>query len=197
MRGKMKKQACLFSLVLVLLSAQAFAGGASLSATSAPLKDGAAFPNLSLSGVLAPEQAASLGLAGKAPYSLNAVKAPILILEVYSMYCPFCQAEAPVVNGLRQLIGENDLADKIKLVGVAAGNSDFEVDVFKKKYEVSFPLFSDLEFAAHKALGEVGTPFFYVLKKTPQGGYEILFSSLGRMDSPEKFLKAVRDAAKL
>lgn len=193
----MKKIAFLLLAILLLPAAHALAGGASLSATSAPLADGTAFPDLSLSGELTPEQAAYLGVKGNGPYSLNAIKAPVLIVEIFSMYCPFCQAEAPVVNGLYQLIGQNDLDDKVKLIGVGAGNSDFEVDVFKKKYEVNFPLFSDLDFVAHKAAGEVGTPFFYALRKNASGGYDVVMSSLGRMDSPETFLAAVRKAAKI
>jgi len=194
----MKKIVLLLIAILLLPATAAMAsGGASQSATSKPLMDGSPFPNLSLTGELTPEQAKYLGVKGKAPYSLNDMDAPVLIVEIFSMYCPFCQAEAPTVNGLYQLIGQQDLRDKVKLIGVGAGNSDFEVDVFRQKYEVLFPIFSDLEFTAHKAVGEVGTPFFYVLKKNAKGGYDILFGSLGRMDSPEAFLKAVRKYAKI
>ncbi len=188
----------LLLLSLVLAASQALAGGSSASPSANPLKDGAPFPNLTLTGPISQQQAKYLGLAdAKSPYSLNDIGGPILIVQIFSMYCPFCQAEAPVMNELYAQIGGADLADKIKLIGVGAGNSDFEVNVFREKYSLNFPVFSDQEFTAHKAVGEVGTPFFYVLKKGASGGYDILFSSLGRMDSPKKFLETVRSMAKL
>lgn len=194
----MKKSILCMTLFFLFAASQALAGGASMSPSADPLKDGASFPNLALTGPISAEQAEYLGLSdAKSPYSLNEIGAPILIVQIFSMYCPFCQAEAPAMNELYAQIGGADLANRIKLIGVGAGNSDFEVNVFKEKYELNFPVFSDMEFTAHKAVGEVGTPFFYVLKKEPSGGYDILFSSLGRMDSPEKFLKTVRDMAKL
>lgn len=194
----MKKSILCMTLLLLFASSRVLAGGSSESPSANPLKDGAPFPNLTLTGPVTPEQAKYLGLANAdSPHSLNEIDAPILIVQIFSMYCPYCQAEAPAMNELYAQIGGADLADKIKLVGVGAGNSDFEVNVFKEKYELNFPVFSDLKFTAHKAVGEVGTPFMYVLKKAPSGGYDILLGSLGRMDSPDKFLETVRFMAKL
>lgn len=181
------------ALALVLTAGPALAEEASESPTSNPLAVGAVFPNLSLAGKLTEEQATALGLPGPAtPVSLDAIKAEVLIVEVFSMYCPFCQKEALTVNALQDLISRLGLADRIKLVGLGVGNSEMEVSIFQKKYHIPFPLFADPDFVAHKAIGEVGTPYFYVLRR--QAGHKdftIQGGTLGRMATPEAFLTEV------
>ncbi len=189
------KTAWAFVAALVLASAlpaSSPAREASEAMGAHPLAVGAAFPNISLSGALSPAQAESLGLPSpKTPVPVNAIRADALVIEVFSMYCPFCQKEAPTVNALHDLIGRRGLSNRVKLIGIGAGNSETEVDVFRNQYDVAFPLFSDAGFAAHKALGEVGTPYFYVLKKGPDGSFTVVHGSLGRMESPEAFLSEI------
>jgi peroxiredoxin len=113
------------------------------------------------------------------------------------MYCPHCQAEAPALNELDALITSRGLDSDLKLIGIGIGNSDFEVDVFRQKYDVTYPLFSDPEFVVNKCLGEVGTPFFYVLDIDPASGrIRVADTMLGRMESPAAFLERVLSAPK-
>ena len=51
------------------------------------------------------ETRAYLGLGPKARFSLDQVDADILIVEIFSMYCPICQREAPRVNALYEKLG--------------------------------------------------------------------------------------------
>jgi hypothetical protein len=75
------------------------------------------------------------------------------------------------------------------------GNSPFEVGVFKKKYGVAFPLFPDPDFAIHKRMGEVRTPYFIVTKIHPDGSHRVVYSKLGAFEGVDAFLAAiVRDA---
>lgn len=181
------------TLALVLAAGPALAGGASESPSADPLAPGAVFPNLSLTGTLTEEQATALGLAGtNTPVALDALKAEVLIVEVFSMYCPFCQQEALTVNALQDLVNRLGLAERIKLIGLGVGNSEAEVSIFQKKYHIPFPLFVDPEFTAHKAIGEVGTPYFYVLRrKAGHKDFTVQSGTLGRMASPEAFLTEV------
>ena len=78
--------------------------------------------------------------------------------------------------------------DKVRLVGLGAGNSPFEVNVFREKFALTFPLLADPDFAAYKLLGQVGTPYYYVLKRKGEG-FEVADGVLGCMASPEAFLK--------
>jgi len=193
----------LFTLLAVALLVACAAGPAlAVEASEAPgahpLAPGGAFPDVPLIGKASPEAAAYLGLeAGKANQPLERVAAEVLVVEIFSMYCPYCQKEAPNVNALFDLIDKRGLSNRIKIVGIGAGNSDVEVEIFRKKYEVPFPLFSDAAFAVHARVGQVGTPFFYILKKKPAGGFEILNASLGAFGSPAEFLSLITRKAGL
>ncbi len=108
------------------------------------------------------------------------------------MYCPYCQKEAPVVNELYQIINERPaLKDKIKIIGIGVGNNPFEVEVFKNKYNIPFPLFPDASFSIHKSVGEVRTPYFIVIKINVDGSHKILYSKAGSIQDPNQFLDFV------
>ncbi|NDY57014.1 TlpA family protein disulfide reductase [Desulfovibrio sulfodismutans] len=174
---------------LALWSAPAWAGGASEAAGSEPLPVGAAFPDVSLGADLSPEHRAYLGIAKKSgPVRLADVSAPVVILEIFSMYCPHCQREAPVLNDLYGLLASGGHADRVKMLGIGAGNSAMEVELFRAKFDIRFPLAADQNFTVHDACGKVGTPYFYVLARKPgETAYTVVGSRLGRMDSPESF----------
>ncbi len=176
-------------LVALAAAAPALAVEASEAPRSKPLAVGSVFPDVPLIGPVSAEAAAVLGIApGKAQTPVNAVTAEVLVVEIFSMYCPYCQKDAPTVNALFDLIAKRGLSNRIAVVGIGAGNSDAEVDIFRKKYAVPFPLFSDATFAVHARVGEVGTPFFYVLKKQKDGSYRVVDGSLGVINSPAEFL---------
>ena len=185
----MKAAAFLPLLVLLLFSSHdAFASGASTSPDMKPLPVGQVFPDVTFAGPILENEARQLGAGAKGkPFSLQQSKAQAVILVVFSMYCPFCQKEAPELNTMNALIKSKGLSGKIKLVGLGAGNSPFEVSVFREKFSIPFPLIPDQDFAAYKLLGQVGTPFYYVLKR--QGnGFVIVDTQLGCVTSAEAFL---------
>lgn len=187
----------LLGLLLSLQAGSALAMEASESPASHPLPAGSAMPDLQLRGELTPEHLKHLGLTGAEPHSLSNIQAKTVILVAFSMYCPHCQREAPVLNELNALIKSRGLADDVKLIGVGIGNSDFEVQVFRDKYAVTFPLFSDPDFKVNKEIGEVGTPFFYVLDLDAQQKKIIVADTqLGRLDSAAAFLDDALKASK-
>jgi len=122
-------------------------------------------------------------------FSLPKPKDGVVIIEIFSMYCPYCQREAPNVNKLYNKIQASpNLKSKIRLVGIGVGNSAYEVDVFRKKYNISFPLYSDGDFRIHKFLGEPRTPYFIGVKINPDGSHRIFYSKLGELGDVDKFL---------
>jgi len=133
-----------------------------------------------------------LGLSNDEHFSLGQIKADIVIIEIFSMYCPICQREAANVNTMYQQI-ENSrlLKNKVKLIGIGAGNSSYEVNFFKKKYTIKFPLFSDADFSIHKKIGAVGTPHFYGLTLQGNKKFEVFYSKSGEISDPEKFLETI------
>jgi len=161
-----------------------------------PLKAGEAFPDVVLSGDLTAVQKDYLGLTGEGPWTLKDVKADYVLIEVFSMYCPHCQAEAPAVNELYELMNASPHAGAMKLIGIGAGNSRFEVQFFRKKYGISLPLFEDTELALHTQLGQPATPHFYLVN-LKVGQLETLYSETGRMKSPAAFFTKQKQAAGL
>jgi thiol-disulfide isomerase/thioredoxin len=122
-------------------------------------------------------------------FSLPKPKDGVVIIEIFSMYCPYCQKEAPNVNKLYDKIRANpNLRNKVRLVGIGVGNSQYEVDVFRNKYNISFPLYADGDFKIHKLLGEPRTPYFIGVKINPDGSHRIFHSKLGELGDVDAFL---------
>jgi peroxiredoxin len=149
---------------------------------------GGVLPDISLSAPTDRSDKAYLGISGS--FKIPQIKAQVVIIEIFSMYCPYCQKEAPKVNALYQKIeSDPSLKVKMKLLGIGAGNSPFEVETFKKKYNVPFPLFADPDFKIYEKLGQLRTPYFIGVKMNPDGSYQIFFSKLGAFEDVNTFLE--------
>ncbi len=122
-------------------------------------------------------------------FKIPDLKTQVVLIEIFSMYCPYCQAEAPNVNRLYEKIEASPtLKGKIKVIGIGVGNSPFEVGVFKKKYNISFPLFPDGDFKIHQLMGEVRTPYFIGVKINSDGSHRVFYSRLGALGNVDQFL---------
>ncbi|NDV25929.1 TlpA disulfide reductase family protein [Desulfovibrio sp. JC010] len=157
-----------------------------------PLQPGDSFPDIKLEGKLSAEHEKYLGLSGAGPWNIQDINADYIIIEVYSMYCPHCQKEAPAVNSFCNLLNKSEKCADVKFFGLAAGNSEFEVDFYRKKFSVEFPLFTDTDLDLHSDLGAPGTPHFFMLKKEGKK-FKVILSHAGPFESAEKFLKAIKD----
>jgi peroxiredoxin len=140
-----------------------------------------------------------LGLSGwGSTFRIPDIKARVVIVEILSMYCPFCQKEAPLVNDLFGAIEKDPvLKGKVKLLGIGAGNSVYEVEVFRKKYGVPFPVVQDPEYSAHQVYGEVRTPYFIAVKINETGTQEVIYSKLGSFGDISAFLGMIKKASGL
>ncbi len=148
----------------------------------------------------APENLADkkyLGLNDGPTFKLSQIRAKFIIIEIFSMYCPICQGDAAVVNELHDLaLKVPKLRDNIKMLGIGAGNTPYEVSVFKKKFNVSFPLIADDNFLVQKALSEnIRTPTFLVGKLMMDGKFKIVFTKVGAIKNAGEFLKEVLTAS--
>ena len=167
---------------------------ASLWAASPPAVGGQ-LPDFQLSFPKNSADKSYLNISGSlfsSSFKIPQIRAQVAIIEIFSMYCPYCQAEAPNVNSLYQKIESNPaLKGKIKLVGIGVGNSEYEVGVFKKKYNIPFALFPDGDFKIHKLMGEVRTPYFIGVKINPDGSHQVFYSKLGAFAGVDQFLKQI------
>ncbi|MBE9581832.1 MAG: redoxin domain-containing protein [Proteobacteria bacterium] len=168
-----------------------------VAAGSTP-KKGGALPEISLSVPKDPGHRDYLGLSGQGLFRIGQIKAKAVIIEIFSMYCPHCQGEAFRVNELYELMEKTSNAKgKLKLIGIGAGNSAFEVGIFKETYKVPFPLFADGDFSIHKSLGEVRTPYFFGVKIKDDGTHEVFYSKLGGFNNADEFLQMMLKLAEL
>jgi thiol-disulfide isomerase/thioredoxin len=167
-------------------------------AASEPPAEGGPLPVIKLPIPKNPEEKSYLGLTGEGSFTIPKVKARVVIIEIFSMYCPYCQKEAPTVNELYNAIENNpDLKGKIKIIGIGAGNTPMEVDVFRKKFQIAFPLFPDVDYSIHKVCGEVRTPYFIGVRINDNGTHEVIYSKLGGLQDVNQFLELIRDRSGL
>ena len=139
-----------------------------------------------------------LGLSGTGQFTIAQIQAKVVIIQIFSMYCPICQKEASRVNKLHRSIQKRkNLKDKIRMIGIGTGNTPFEVGFFQKKYEVPFPLFSDEDLSIHKILGELRTPYFVGVKINRDGSDEVFYSRLGQFKDVNSFLKRILERSGL
>jgi thiol-disulfide isomerase/thioredoxin len=179
-------------ILLTVMTILSLGLGFSALAANKPPEKGEVLPVINLPLPKNPVEKGYLGLSGDGFFKIPQIKANVVIVEIFSMYCPYCQKDAPGVNELYNLIDNNpDLKNKIKLIGIGAGNSSYEVEVFKKTYTVPFPLFPDKDFTIHKACGDVRTPYFIVVKINNDGTHQIVHSQLGGYPGAEPFLELV------
>ncbi len=180
----------------VLLALILFAAHSPLLAKSQAPPENSILPDFQLPVPANATHRQYLGIKGSGTFNVHQIKAKAVIIEIFSMYCPYCQREAPNINNLYERIeSDRDLKGKVKMIGVGAGNSPFEVDIFRKKYQVPFPLFPDNTFAIHKCLGETRTPYFFVVAPEPGGSQKVVYSKLGGIKNLDSFLQTIRDRA--
>lgn len=174
---------------LTILAAMTVSGG-SAGAENRPPLAGDVLPEIVLPTSQNPLHREYLGLKTGGTFKIPQIAADIVIIEIFSMYCPHCQREAPTVNDFYQKI-QNDinLKDKVKMIGIGVGNSDFEINFFRKKYDIPFPLFSDADFIIHKKVGEVRTPYFIGIKITDAENHHVFYSQLGGPNDSRQFLE--------
>lgn len=80
------------------------------------------------------------------------------------------------------------LNGKVKLIGIAAGNTMEEVTQYKKEYNIPYPIFPDKNFDTHQAVGSPHPPFLIWVRKDREGIGVVVSTHLGLIDSHEKIL---------
>jgi peroxiredoxin len=183
----MKKRLVSIAVMILIL-----ASTVTIAVPAQPPQVGSPLPEMKLLKPSNSGELRYLGLTGTGSFSPDQVKAQALIIQIFSMYCPYCQKDAPNVNRFFGLMENNPkLKGKIKILGIGVGNTQFEVATFKKKYQVEFPLIPDADFKIHKIVGEVRTPYFMVVKLNGPPKLNVVYSRLGAHENVEAFLAEV------
>jgi peroxiredoxin len=186
----------LFILLALLFTEKPSAWSANVTALGNPVKselgNNTAIPILELPMPGSEREKSYLGLSGTGNFTIGQIKAQVLIIEVYSFYCPHCQRSAAQVNELYRKVQERpDIKEKVKMIGIAVTNGTYEVDSYRERYKVPFPLIPDASTEISQKLGVKGTPTFIALKINGKGSPERFYFGEGGFEDAQQFLAKI------
>ena len=141
-----------------------------------------------------------LGLEGSTDtFRMDQIKAGVLLVEVFDMYCRFCQGAAPKVDALYELNLRSGYGKEVKLIGIGRMNTELEVSTFREKYKVKFPMFADRDLTVTRALQaeNEGTPHFIVIRMDPGDQMTVVHTSTGAFEDPRAFHEVIIERAGL
>jgi hypothetical protein len=78
------------------------------------------------------------------------------------------------------------------MLGVAGGNDNKQIEVYKKQFRVFFPVVPDKSGEVFKVLGVPGTP--YMILTTKEG--KVLMNHIGVIEDLDQMLKEIRELHK-
>jgi peroxiredoxin len=164
-----------------------------LSAQSEDFPAGSQLPKFALPAPDSQEAQKYLGLKTMDSFGLSDVGATCVLIEFLSALCPHCHANAPVVNRLYKVIqGDSALARNVKLIGIAVGNDEKQMEAFKKNFKVTFPIFPDAGYSVTGPMGGVDTPTMVLATKDGK----VLSSHIGVIEDFDGYLKELREIVK-
>jgi thiol-disulfide isomerase/thioredoxin len=162
-------------------------------AETKPMGFAISFPNLSFEHILSKEEQAYLEVPSNKSFAFQEIQGGLILVEFLSVYCVNCQRQAPILNGLYSSIEKDKaLRGKVKMIGIAAGNNLREIGKFRKEYNVTYPILSDVRFDAHTTVGSPRTPFSIWVRKERGGSGIVVSTHLGLMDSEKMALNETR-----
>jgi peroxiredoxin len=166
MSKKLKKVFC-FSVTIIFFILTI--SGPALAKRISPLAAGDDVPELALKRNFSKADYKYLGIkkSKKDTFHLSEIQGDLILLEILSVYCPSCQSQAPVFSKLYDAI-EKDPRTKgrVKMIGVAAGSNEREIETFKKRYSAPFPIVPDEKFGILDVVGSTRAPFNILIRKS-------------------------------
>jgi len=169
-------------------------GSPAFAASSTPAKGGK-LPAICLPIPTDSDEKIYLGLSEGGFFEIPQIKAKGVLIKIFNVYCPVCQGSAVAMAKLyRQIENNPDLKNKIKLIGIAAGNTLTEIEVFKQTQNIPFPIFPDEDLTIHNLLGEVRIPSFIAIRIEKDGSHEIVHTHLGGLTDTTLLLDSMVEA---
>ena len=168
----MSKRSVLIPVLLGLGALLFFSGGLNdLQAQGKKfIQKGDAFPEVAFKTPSQAKDRTYLGISGGDQFKVNDLKAEVILVEIFDVYCLPCQKQAPLYKQLFGLIQSNPAArDQIKMIGVAVGNDAAEIKKFQDHFQIPYPIVSDPKLILHEAVGGPPAPFSVIVRRDPGG----------------------------
>jgi thiol-disulfide isomerase/thioredoxin len=157
------------------------------------VEKGAKVGDLEFGATVTPEEANYLGVPAGKPFKLDQVGAPFVLVEIFATGCSHCYAHAPHMNELFDMINKDpDTAKKIKMIGLASGDSPDNVASWKKQLKVPFALVADPDNKTTGKIDIMGTPTTILLNKKG----DVLYAKPGAFPDVQGFLNDLKAAMK-
>jgi len=159
-------------------------------AFGSPILKGGKLPSIRLLIPADPAERNYLGLSDKEFFNIPDIKADAVIIHIFNSYCPTCHTAAMEMIELFYKVETNSrLKEKMKFIGIGAGNTPREVQAFKETYNIPFPLFSDEDFEIHSAFGNVRTPHLFAVRIDKRGRNRVVYTQSGGSGEVDEFLE--------
>jgi hypothetical protein len=167
-------------------------GALLMTGCSTPTTDSPPDPSMAV-----PESEADriyLGLgADRDRFLLDDIRAEILVVDCFDMYCHACQTGAKHVNEFYAMVQEHGLGSRIKFIGLGINNTPLETATFHRKFDVPFPSFPDRKRDVSNQFGRVRLPSILVLRSR-EGRWEVMHQTTGAFTDPEElFMRILED----
>jgi hypothetical protein len=184
-----------FCAVMLTLSA----GTRVFSEQKALIKEGDSFPQIVLTALDDPKDAAYLGIPVGKSFTVQDIPADLVLVEIMNVYCASCWKQVPAYNNLYDLIeSKPETKGRIKIVGFGVGNEGWEVKYFRRNFEVPFPVFPDRDFVMHEAIGGSKTPFSIFVRQDPVEKEGLVASThLGAIHKHEELFQEMKSMMRL
>ena len=133
------------------------------------IQAGDSFPQIPLSVPEARGYRHYLGISEGSHFTLKEVEADLIVVEILNVHCPSCQRQIKAYNELYRLItADPQTSGRIKMIGIAAGNTQSEASRFIIHYNVRFPIIPDPQYHLYNAIGETRAPFTIYVRQRPE-----------------------------
>ena len=156
------------------------------------------FPPHSFLPPTSPQDRSYLGLSEEKPFTLGDIQADLVVVELLNIYCTSCQKQAPIYNEVFDLLKRDPITKgKVTWMGVGVGNNEREVEFFRKARDISFPIFTDVQFDLYEAVGGKGgirTPFTLLVRKDEKGRGIIVDSHMGFRRNTDEIIDEIKAA---
>jgi peroxiredoxin len=159
---------------------------------AAILSPGMKLPAFRLSSPTSVDALHYLGLTKAESFSLSQVPSKLVLVEILSVFCQYCQKQTPAMNRIYQYTQEDPtLAKNIKMIGIVAIGDQKAVEAFKTAYRVKFPLIPDPKMEIFGKLQSPPIPLLLLVNR--QG--DILLTHSGYLNDADDFFGKMKKIA--